>query len=72
MGAPATFCTRCGKGKLKPKLKKTEFGVVQVKKGVTKWTCPGYFDGSSLCKQLLLLPIVAHTAADLPLLRWFD
>jgi hypothetical protein len=73
MGAPATLCTRCGKGKLKPKLKKTEFGVVQVKKGVTKWTCPGYFDGSSqsLCSQLLWLR-ASCTTADSPLLHWLD
>lgn len=43
LGAPAQLCTRCGKGKLKPKVK-GEFALADVKKGVTKWTCPGYFD----------------------------
>ena len=79
-GAPPALCPRCGRGKLKPKLKATDIGVIEVKKGesktesrcvvllrelaellltphralltlvrfavgVTKWTCPGFFDG---------------------------
>jgi len=62
MGAPGKLCPRCGKGKLKPKLKKQEFGVVQVKKGETKWTCPGYFDDEA---DALAFCNKAFTDADL-------